>query len=647
MTVTVTTLLQGPFTATGNEQEVAFAFKVFDETEIGVYYFVGAERVFVDPSDLVVDRNTDVVGQAEEGGSITLAPGAITAGEAFYVLALPSFSQGQVWSDTESRLRNLNEGLDRGALRDLSLLQRVIELETTVQEIPASVIDLVVAEGEQQIANVGAAALVAIGTVDAAGATQALVVSQEGLDQIGLVQEAGASVIADVEDASAALFKDDVTEGLSETVDGEWFKTVEDGRIITYKNVGGVASFRASAPKTADIEALEQAMYLVAMSEEEGGGFAIVDDQSKIAMRIDNAGVARFFKMILPATAKVTDDFTADLVGRLLPGGAGLMFSLVPDEADYAFVIVDQNEKIKFGLHVSNRPPTGIATEEEEVIAPQAVIIHGDSMSAGNDVFPANHWPAKWAGISGRSVTVHAVNGQSSAQIAARVGSAPTLITVTGDEIPASGPVLVTSISVGVVSATGPVFVQGWLNGILGNLASADGGVTYTFERTVAGIDVPCPPNTPFCPKIPVDHADDLQVLWAGRNDTLSTLQTVTLPILQGMAAWAQHDRFLILGVCNKSDGTEDGGSTSYNRIVTLNNTLRALYGPRFFDVRRWLIDEALAAAGLTPTVADTAAIALDTIPPQLLDPDEFHLADIVEPALAEKINEIALERGF
>jgi len=127
LTITVTSLVAGPFTATGAEQTTAYGFKVFSEDEIEVYY--GADSTVIDPADYTVERNTSVAGDALEGGSVTLDAGAVPAASSFYIRAVPEFIQDQSYSSSGTRLENLNEALDRGALRDIHMRGRIEVVE--------------------------------------------------------------------------------------------------------------------------------------------------------------------------------------------------------------------------------------------------------------------------------------------------------------------------------------------------------------------------------------------------------------------------------------------------------------------------------------------------------------------------------------
>ena len=115
MTVTVTNIVAGPFVATGDEQVIPFDFKVFTPGEVEV--LVGADRVVLDPETYIVTPNRAIDGQVLEGGTITFLDGALMAGDTFRAVAKPAKTQELVFSDTGSRLHNLNEVADRAALR--------------------------------------------------------------------------------------------------------------------------------------------------------------------------------------------------------------------------------------------------------------------------------------------------------------------------------------------------------------------------------------------------------------------------------------------------------------------------------------------------------------------------------------------------
>lgn len=120
MTITVLDIVAGPFPATGAEQALPFDFKVFTPSEIEVWAGEG-DGVLLDDSLYTVTSNKALDGQVMEGGEVVLSAGAAGVGDPVRLLARPAMTQGQSYSDTGSRLKNLNETADRAVLRDLRL----------------------------------------------------------------------------------------------------------------------------------------------------------------------------------------------------------------------------------------------------------------------------------------------------------------------------------------------------------------------------------------------------------------------------------------------------------------------------------------------------------------------------------------------
>lgn len=121
MAITVTDIVAGPYVATGDAQELDFNFKVFTSSEIEVWTGADSPGSVVDPDLYSVTINQAIDGQIQEGGSVLLDAGAVASGASLRLIAKPDVTQEQSYSDTGSRLKNLNELGDRAALRDLRL----------------------------------------------------------------------------------------------------------------------------------------------------------------------------------------------------------------------------------------------------------------------------------------------------------------------------------------------------------------------------------------------------------------------------------------------------------------------------------------------------------------------------------------------
>jgi lysophospholipase L1-like esterase len=112
--------------------------------------------------------------------------------------------------------------------------------------------------------------------------------------------------------------------------------------------------------------------------------------------------------------------------------------------------------------------------------------------------------------------------------------------------------------------------------------------------------------------------AEMTHVLWIGRND--GGEQSTIIPNVAAIASRIKHGRYIVLSIINRSDGTENKGSSAYNAIIAANAALQAAYGDRYLDVRSLLVggvnasvdapDPATSADGLHLTSAGYAIVA-------------------------------------
>ncbi len=213
---------------------------------------------------------------------------------------------------------------------------------------------------------------------------------------------------------------------------------------------------------------------------------------------------------------------------------------------------------------------TAKPTEELEDLSAagpgHGIVAWGDSLTAGGGASgAATRYPAVASAAFNPDCPVsnQGIGGQTSTAIAARQGGVPVLLTVAGNQLPASGPVAVTAKEVGGVSANdagpiteqGPQVLMGWLAGAYGALAR-DASWNYNFTRAVAGAVVDCPPGSTFVPQLAVSLRARTQWLWLGRNEA-SAGRTVVQDIAAAVA-YLGHNRYLVGAIIL---GSADGGS--------------------------------------------------------------------------------------
>jgi len=269
----------------------------------------------------------------------------------------------------------------------------------------------------------------------------------------------------------------------------------------------------------------------------------------------------------------------------------------------------------------------------------------------------------------GRVVHNRGLGGQYSGHIATRQSGRVLTVTVAGNQIVAgansvthfngaavvgmaSMPSAAQPLSTPSVNTTMNAMVT--IAGISGRLVrTASGGPpstseTYTFTPS-AGQSLPaaCPADTPMT----IWHQGDvgrINVFWAGRNDNWATPDT-TLANIASMVATvraAGHSRFLVMSILNGSSANEAMGQSRYVQLRAINDALAAAYPSNFFDMRRYLIDSGLAAAGITPTSQDLTDIANDIVPASLrVDP--IHLTAAGYGLVGQQVAAFIAGRGW
>lgn len=217
------------------------------------------------------------------------------------------------------------------------------------------------------------------------------------------------------------------------------------------------------------------------------------------------------------------------------------------------------------------------------------------------------------------------VGSQMVRHIAARLGSVPALVTVTGGAIPASGPVGVTLSNVPYMSN---LSYEGTLGGVLGTI-SASGGA-YTFARSSAGDAVPIAADTPFLPTAGLQHRDSVTVLNMGKNDLTPGVpvssRDLVIKYTSDSFDWLAplNVRCIVMGHFVNRDDPVDSGRREH--IKAVNAAYADRYGPLYFDLQGYLMSEQVwADTGLTPTAADLNNQGIGNLPPSLAA-DSQHL---------------------
>lgn len=261
----------------------------------------------------------------------------------------------------------------------------------------------------------------------------------------------------------------------------------------------------------------------------------------------------------------------------------------------------------------------------------------GDSLTRGAVVIE-EAWPAQVERALGRPVLNEGIPGQTSTQIAARVGAVPARLQLEGGLIPAEGPVVGRHAEPDLLGHKHKGGIRGALEGVAGWLVHAKRG-PYTFVRDAPGPQVPCPEGAMFVAERP---ACSVAVLWMGENDVLNGVgRGVVAANLAAClkALQPEEGRFVVLGLFAGSG--EEAGTRRHRLKLELNAELARAYPGRVLDV--WV--PLMAAAD--PASAEDAADLQKGRTPRSLREDKIHLAPAGEAVIARLVEGFIRSRGW
>lgn len=259
-----------------------------------------------------------------------------------------------------------------------------------------------------------------------------------------------------------------------------------------------------------------------------------------------------------------------------------------------------------------------------------AVTGWGDSMTTDHGGLGTNQTVALADALSVAGYD-RGISGDTPYEIAWRMGALAWRATVPGGTIPVSG-----KVPVVIEPANGHNQARTWECTVVGDdgenihvrisHAATTPSAEPAWEIEQVGGTTPAsflPGSRIRYAAAPLDPAFRTPAtFWVGRNDAHlgRVIESLT-------AMLSQHRdparRRLVRPIFNRT--TEPAGSPGYVNVMAINDAIKELAGPDFFDDRAALIAHGLEIAGITPTPDDDAAVAEDRIPPSLLM-DALHL---------------------
>ena len=140
-------------------------------------------------------------------------------------------------------------------------------------------------------------------------------------------------------------------------------------------------------------------------------------------------------------------------------------------------------------------------------------------------------------------------------------------------------------------------------------------GSVYYFTRSEPGEEITFSKGSEVKTAASDLYKDYIHVVCIGTYGRYSSAGDLVKQIQTLLARQAQNpDRYLVLGLCSVNGATAD--------TWTLNNYDSAMtqaFGNHFINVRKYLGEEGLADAGISPTTQDKKAVTSNTVPPSFL----------------------------
>lgn len=301
------------------------------------------------------------------------------------------------------------------------------------------------------------------------------------------------------------------------------------------------------------------------------------------------------------------------------------------------FAVVDQYDRVIFS-------DDAVSTTDNSL--PSDNWAHwGDSMT-DDAVTGVDSWVNKLAALTGKSHFNGGWYQQTAAQISARQGGLPALVTVSGNVTAASGATTITAIVNKPVLTSGTRLVPGKLAGIPGVIREQGAG-TVTFTPDASGV-YPIPPRSRFIPTNGEAYKDRIVTIWSGRNDV--TVSTPIVSVLASIRAAIDYlsprvKRVIVMEVVPTAGEAAD--RKAY--LADLNAAIKAAFPEFWLDIATYLRTQAAAdAAGITFTSQDNTDIANGYTPTSFrLASDSTHINASGCIAVAARVYQEAQVRGW
>lgn len=159
-----------------------------------------------------------------------------------------------------------------------------------------------------------------------------------------------------------------------------------------------------------------------------------------------------------------------------------------------------------------------------------------------------------------------------------------------------------------------PVTIAG-VEGTLHMVTSNKGWLQYNYEftRQEPGEAVEVSAGTEIVTAVTDQYKDYIHIVWMGTYDTYRNPNTIVEDVQKLLSRQeVNKDRYLVLGPCTVN-GTWSMNSTF--TLDTIDSTMLQAFGNHYVNVRKYLIEDGLRDAGITPSKQDTLYLGKGFVP--------------------------------
>lgn len=135
----------------------------------------------------------------------------------------------------------------------------------------------------------------------------------------------------------------------------------------------------------------------------------------------------------------------------------------------------------------------------------------------------------------------------------------------------------------------------------------------YQFTRNEAGEEVSIEAGTEIIPAVADRYCNYIHIVWIGTYDGTQTPRNRVNAVKQLLARQTENtDRYLVIGPC-----TYNGTWKLYDSAAldAIDSAMQQTFGDRYVNLRKYLIEEGLRDAGISPSGEDTASMAKGLVP--------------------------------